>query len=384
MSTLDAALRYNALGWSVIPVQAGNKKPAVPSWKEYQSVSADEGQLKVWFGEGNHNIAVVLGPVSGGLYCRDFDELAAYEAWADRYPDHAATLSTVETPRPGRHVYIRTEAHLGVSKLGDGEFRGSGSYVLVPPSTNGNGRKYRQLIPFGETIPIVDPASCGLLRSFSERATESTETTERTESPERTEQTEHENCSVLSVASTREIEKAIRETLPGGPGRRNRQVFALARSLKAVPVLADADANACEPYVREWHARALQHVHTKPFEETWIDFLTAWPRVKYPKGEEPMAGMFAAALKAGVPPEATRYEQPAIHHLAALCRELQRGAGTQPFFLSARTAGRLLEVDHTTAWRWLFLLQNDRVIEVVERGEAGKQRATRFRYLGEL
>jgi hypothetical protein len=33
------------------------------------------------------------------------------------------------------------------------------------------------------------------------------------------------------------------------------------------------------------------------------------------------------------------------------------------------------------AWRWLLLLQHDRIIEEVERGEPGKRHASRYRYL---
>ncbi len=73
--------------------------------------------------------------------------------------------------------------------------------------------------------------------------------------------------------------------------------------------------------------------------------------------------------------------------LAALCRELQRESGDRPFYLACRTAGRLLKSDYTTAWRWLFLLAHDRVIDEVEKGLRGggraKRRASRDRYLAD-
>ena len=52
------------------------------------------------------------------------------------------------------------------------------------------------------------------------------------------------------------IEKVLVESLPSGVGKRNRQVFELARVLKAIPALADMPVDAIdtlEPYVRRWH-----------------------------------------------------------------------------------------------------------------------------------
>ncbi|MDP6546307.1 MAG: hypothetical protein QGH60_20195 [Phycisphaerae bacterium] len=78
------------------------------------------------------------------------------------------------------------------------------------------------------------------------------------------------------------------------------------------------------------------------------------------------------------------YEIEDVRVLVALCRELQLLIGNDPFFLSTRTAGRLLGVDHTTAWRWLFLLETDGWIKTVEKGGTAKnpRKATRYRYVG--
>jgi hypothetical protein len=70
--------------------------------------------------------------------------------------------------------------------------------------------------------------------------------------------------------------------------------------------------------------------------------------------------------------------------LPGLCRAVQRHHGGDPFFLGCRTAGKLLEVDHTTAWRWLWLLVHDKIIEEVEKGDQGSRRASRYRYLGDF
>lgn len=177
-----------------------------------------------------------------------------------------------------------------------------------------------------------------------------------------------------------DVQLAILQSLPLEPGKRNKQVFELARALKSIPSLADADPKTLKPLVRYWHDLASAVV-TSPAEETWIDFLRAWPRVKFLKGGEPMSKIFAAAVKSGVPEIAAAYEQSQLRLLVALCRELQRACGDGPFYLSCRTAGTLLNVNHTTAWRWLFLLEQDDVIRVVSRGSQQSRRASRFRYI---
>ena len=80
---------------------------------------------------------------------------------------------------------------------------------------------------------------------------------------------------------------------------------------------------------------------------------------------------------------AMQYEQPALRRLVALCRELQSASGEEPFFLSIRTAAELLDVDPATAARWLRGLCTDKIIQLVERGELGKHKASRYRYIAE-
>ena len=78
------------------------------------------------------------------------------------------------------------------------------------------------------------------------------------------------------------------------------------------------------------------------------------------------------------------YEQESLRDLVALCRGLQAIMGAKPFWLSTRTAGRVLNVSHNTAWRWLHGLELDGWIETVAKGGTAKDpyKATRYRYLG--
>lgn len=389
---LDDALRYHQLNWSIIPIRRNTKKAAC-KWKKYQETQPDRERLENWFGQGKYtSLAVILGEVSGGLVCRDFDDMGAFKHWAAEHPDLSQKLPTVETGRPGRHVYATAEIEQiravspskgSIVDLGDGELRGGG-YCLLPPSKHPEGTAYCWLIPLPDELPFIpDLQAAGFLDSFS--ATESTrdnrDNGEQQRSTEVIELIERVSPNWLDLGGCEDAKRAIIESLPTGPGKRNQQVFKLARALKAIPPLQDAHGKDLEPFVRLWHEQAKPVIRTQPFEETFIDFLRAWPKVKFPKGAEPMSQIFAAAVNAEVPPVAMRYEQEQLRLLVALCRELQRAAGEGPFYLACRTAGRLLGVDHTTAWRWLFLLQEEGILKVMSKGSQATGKANRYRYV---
>jgi hypothetical protein len=138
-------------------------------------------------------------------------------------------------------------------------------------------------------------------------------------------------------------------------------------------------------------------VATVAFEESWIDFLRAWDRVRFPKGSFELTAILQRAKDSSPPPEAEQYESQGIRLLVAICRELQKETADKPFFLSSRTAATLLGLkcmrnvdavlqeadDQVTAWRWLGLLVHDGILEETEKGTSGKKgRASRFRYIG--
>ena len=407
MTTVADALPYLESGWSIIPMKMSKKVPAV-RWKKFQKACADEKQLHKWFGGGhNFGMAVIFGEASGGLASRDFDDLSAYQSWAADHPELAKTLPTVETRR-GRHVYCRLAADdvanfrrligkpdgTGAIVCGDGELRlGLGCYSVIPNSRHPSGFIYRWLVsPFGRSIPILTISESGFFSHATER-TEITEITEKTEAirgivlsvyvPE-LQNPDPEACRpTISIESTSAIELAIRSTLPTKLGERNKLVFGLARALKAIPGLNDAPLKQLQPLVREWHNLAKPNIGTPAFEETWIDFIHAWPRVKFP-GKDPLAMIIATAITVE-PPEAVRhYESEPLKLLASLCRELQRATGDAPFFLSVRTVGTYFKVDPSTASRWLNLLRVDQVIDEVEKGTQKTGRASRYRYRGTL
>jgi len=376
---LSHALFYHRLGWAVIPIPYKSKAAKI-RWKKYQNNRPDEARLRKWFGNGKpQNIAVLLGDVSGGLACRDFDTMQEYELWAEQHPELARTLPQVQTAR-GMHVYF--EGHFAeIQKIRNGELRGSGGYCLLPPSVHPDGATYKWIIPIQkENLHCLDPEKAGFIPIH----------TEKPEQPENTEadianrsiqkQTEH-----IEAIECVGVEKGILETLPHEQETRNRKIFEFARALKAMPLYSEVDPRQLRDIVRQWHTAALPNIRTQVFEETWIDFLKVWPRIKYPKGKEPMAMLFQNAMQMEPPKEALELypENQVIQTLATVCRELQRAAGSNPFFLAARTAARYLEIDKNTANRYLFLLVQDELLQLVSKGgtAAAPRKASRYRYL---
>lgn len=65
-------------------------------------------------------------------------------------------------------------------------------------------------------------------------------------------------------------------------GDRNAKCFELARWLKGIA--PEATLDQLRPIVKQWHQMFLDIMETKQFSETWIDFSSAWSKVKFPYG----------------------------------------------------------------------------------------------------
>ncbi len=163
----QAAARYLARGWSVLPLRHGDKRPLI-QWEMLQQHRAAPAELAQWFARWpGANIGIVTGEISN-LIVLDVDpkhgggdSLAALERRFGTLPD------TVEarTGGGGRHLYF---AHPGgfahvpekwIPVFGTGhapthgvpnraglvqgiDLRGDGGYVVAPPSLHPSGQAY--------------------------------------------------------------------------------------------------------------------------------------------------------------------------------------------------------------------------------------------------
>lgn len=404
---LEEALSMYRQNVCVLPMKPQSKKPDLRSWKQFQNRRPKESTVQRWFSEPtDRNLAAVMGPVSDGLICRDFDRLDAFDRWAAANRDSAAVLPQSQTGR-GRHVFCRVEpdavekvSRTGASIIdyGDGELRGGG-YTILPPSIHESGRAYQWLIPPVNGIPCVNLLETGLAASWSgdeKGLCEGGPFTEETEGyggePKSTEVTQdYRSQGSRGLSATDfdflpfrpEIEHIIAKTLPIASGRRNKAVFELCRCLKAIPALAVLEARDLREIVLEWHSKALPTIQTKSPEETIADFYRGWDKVKFPAGEGPLKKLFEEVLTEPLPQCGSEYSTNEIKVLIALCRKLHRHWHPKPFMLSCRKAGELLNVSHVTASKWLYLLTSEGVLLLHEAGSQKTRKASRYYYCGD-
>jgi len=137
---LEAALKYVAFGFSVIPVKR-DKTPYL-SWTEFQQRRATPEEIKEWFKKWpDTNVAIVTGAISK-ICVVDIDSNGGKEKFLKLLPDNAIP-PTVNTPSGFWHLYFQTlDKPLGnnTGALPGVDFRCEGGYAVAPPSLNGDGQ----------------------------------------------------------------------------------------------------------------------------------------------------------------------------------------------------------------------------------------------------
>lgn len=161
-SLIDAAIEYLEQGLSIIPIRPDTKRPAI-RWKEFQTRQPTHEEVEQWFTTWpDANIAVVTGEVSGVVIvdCDNDEALSSALSCDMRSPIRVSTKRGCHLwfthPRDG----VRRGPRAGGNSTGSDwprtnglDFRGDGSYALLPPSSN-----YRWSIPSGldmfEDMPV--------------------------------------------------------------------------------------------------------------------------------------------------------------------------------------------------------------------------------------
>jgi len=185
---LDAALCYEKLGLSVIPVhyivngqcscgspkcKAKGKHPRF-KWMEQQKTPHTVEELtKIWTKYPKSGIGIVTGPVSGILVLDiDGDEgLESLESVGLPFEDLPVS-PTVKTGGGGLHIYYRYpesgDAQTKAGVLSKVDIRGKGGFVVAPPSTHLSGKQYEWVQ--GRGITDIDPIDSDLSLLFENKA----------------------------------------------------------------------------------------------------------------------------------------------------------------------------------------------------------------------
>lgn len=190
--TLTMARQLVASGVSVVPFVRGTKDLAYdrlprthnatdprpkPSWSPFRDRLPTDAELVAWFQDGQCNVAVVGGTISGGLVVLDVESTIAYDTWrqfATALLDESliATLPVVRTGQ-GKHVYFRMPNSIGNRTLAKrhrhgtarglpryellAETRGEGGLALTPPSIHPSGAQYTLEQGDLRVIPVLTP-----------------------------------------------------------------------------------------------------------------------------------------------------------------------------------------------------------------------------------
>ncbi len=144
---LDAALRYLAFGWSVVPAAERGKRPKI-RWQVFQDGHPSEAQVRHWFERWpNANASVVTGAVSGIVVLDVDPKHGGEESLAREVGRRGALPDTVEakTGGGGRHLYFRHPGFEVRNRAGLApglDLRGDGGVIIVPPSIHPSGKPY--------------------------------------------------------------------------------------------------------------------------------------------------------------------------------------------------------------------------------------------------
>jgi hypothetical protein len=384
---LADALQYAASGGPVLPCLPCTKKPLPKAWQH--AATTDPAQIERWWAPSpTYNVGVLLGPKSGIIDVECDSEEAERELGV-LLGVQAPVVPTFRGKR-GKHRLFRYQTDLpypdkAFFKFCGVEFRtgngGKGAQSLFPSSIHPGGQIYAWLVHPDDADPAPFPAEAlAIIRGAMDAGSRLQHRGTQRDTEGHRDTTPLESSAPLLRPS---VLQAIESTLPTGPGKRRRRIFDLCRQLKALPDLASADLAILRPIVVEWHRRALPVIGTKPFTDSWADFIDAWQRVKFPAGKGVVEAAFNRALQRKPPRKvAELYTEPSVHLLASLCRELQSIAGDGPFFLDCRTAGRLVGVHHTTVWRLLtVVLPADGILAGGAKGSKATRKANEYRYV---
>lgn len=157
---LEAALSYAKRRRPVFPVGI-DKKPLTEHG--FKDATTNEDMIRRWWANGS--AAGIATPTGGGLFVLDVDNEEALKALEAEYGPLPPTVEVV-TPRPGRHVYLRGDVSNSRGALPDGiDVRGTGGYVLLPPSPHPNGVYEWRTAPDEEPIAPAPQWLLGLLNA---------------------------------------------------------------------------------------------------------------------------------------------------------------------------------------------------------------------------
>jgi len=157
VNTEEQALELAALGWRILPIKPGQKRPPMASWQH--AATNNTRTIHNWYNGlyNDHGIGIATGPQPNGqnLIVVDIDEHDPAKSGTSTLRDlekrYGALPLTVRatTGSNGQHIYLLAPPSVEIrndagSRLGAGiDIRGDGGQVLAPPTIHPNGNLYQ-------------------------------------------------------------------------------------------------------------------------------------------------------------------------------------------------------------------------------------------------
>jgi P4 family phage/plasmid primase-like protien len=181
--TLARARRYHALGFSLVPLEAGKKTPDAsvlpldadgrPTWTPFQMTRPTDEQLVAWFGNGvRRNIAIVPREI----YVFVDGDSAEALAWmqANLPPTNLKTRTARGEHWGYRRPYgVGVPAEIRVSDTLRIELKREGQYLVAPGSLHPSGAVYEEIEPWpsdGLSIPFFPNLAPGATAKAATRS----------------------------------------------------------------------------------------------------------------------------------------------------------------------------------------------------------------------
>lgn len=136
----------------ITPIPYTGKRPHVNGWPQIRNLTQEQiiewDQAGLW-----RNIGILTGEASGNIVVIDFDGLAGYEMFKEKFPDLVHTKTVASGSGLGMHVYFKCDllpdsfdvkgAIIDGGELINVEFKANERAVAIPPSIHPkSGRPY--------------------------------------------------------------------------------------------------------------------------------------------------------------------------------------------------------------------------------------------------
>lgn len=194
----QAAVKYAARGWRVLPVHPGEKRPVGLDWQKRASTEIPQ-IFDWWIDNPRYNVGIATGRESG-IFVLDVDPKAGGDVSLVHLTGEHGALPrtyTVRTQSGGTHLYFKMPSDFTVTNSpgrlrGTGiDVRGEGGQVVAPPSVTPKGsyivahdapvapaptwlldliRPQLEAVPDAVALVPTDPEQWRELRDYTDRA----------------------------------------------------------------------------------------------------------------------------------------------------------------------------------------------------------------------